>query len=111
MCSTPQSIRGCVLLILLPPVCDSILAIFYHCSCGVLHFPVIPLPLGFTALFLPLERLIRAKLCGTIKVLNCASIFLIVSSSGLRHIPHNENLGPSGKFAARMALDGAGHLS
>ena len=54
-------LRFSVLLIQLPPDCDSIPAIFDRCSSGVRRFPVISLPLGVTALFLPLERLIRAK--------------------------------------------------
>ena len=43
-------LRFSVLLVTLPLDCDSILATFDRCSCGVLGFPVISLPLGFTTL-------------------------------------------------------------
>ena len=42
-------LRFSALLILLALDCDSILAIFDRCSCGVLRFPLISSPLGFTS--------------------------------------------------------------
>ena len=96
-------LRFSVLLILLPPDCDSILATFVGRSCSVNGLPVILLPLRFTALFAS----------GTVN-----TIQIVWHNQGLKSCLNLSDcifVGSEGTFRIYrilvLGLDVAGHLS